>query len=407
MHPDRRPRRFFVTLSCLLTVLFQHASAQEAIRVGVLYSGTGTMAVSESVLRDAVLMLIDEQNARGGLLGRPLEPVVLDPRSNWGLYGQQARRMLEREKVAAIFGCWTSASRKAVLPVLEDLNGLLFYAVQYEGQEASKHVIYTGATPNQQALPAVDYLRESRKIERWILAGTDYVYPRTANRILAAYLTALGVDKGDILINYSPFGFRDWEGAIARFRRFAASGKRTAIISTINGDANIAFYEELRAQGVSPADLPVMAFSVSEQELASIDTEGLQGHLVTWGYLMSTASQANREFVARWRRYRGDGNAVTNDPMEAIMIGFRLWVRAVDATGSLAPDVVRGAIVGMREVNLMGMEVSVSKSNHIDKPAVIAEITAEGGLRAVWQTKQAIAAQPWSPYIPRYDHGPD
>ncbi len=392
-----------MTIRCqvlLLLVLWTlTAQSQDNIRIGVLHSASGTMAISETVLRDTMLMLIEEQNARGGVLGRQLEPVLYDPRSNWQLYAQQARRMIELDKVAVIFGCWTSVSRKAVLPIVEKSDGLLFYPVQYEGQESSKNIIYTGATPNQQALPAVDYLRESRGIKRWILVGTDYVYPRTTNRILAAYLASLGVAGEDILLHYSPFGFQDWHEPVARFRRYASEGKKTAIVSTVNGDANIGFYRELQSQGVSASELPVVAFSVGEQELAAMESSGLEGHLAAWNYFMAVDTPANKEFIAQWRRYTGDRHAVTNDPMEAHLLGFRLWVQAVEAAGTAQAAAVRNTITGMQTQSLGGAVVTVWGNNHIDKPAMVAEIVAGGKLRPIWKSPAPIPPQPWSNYI--------
>ena len=366
---------------------------QDVIRIGVLHSAAGTMAISETALRDTMLMLIEDQNARGGVLGRKLEPVIFDPRSNSGLYAQQARRMIEQDDVAAIFGCWTSASRKAVLPIVEELDGLLFYPVQYEGEESSSSIIYTGATPNQQAIPAVDFLRE-QEIERWILAGTDYVYPRTANRILVEYLTSLGVAEDDILLHYTPFGFADWAQPIERFSRFAAAGKKTAIISTINGDSSLQFYGKLAASGITADQLPVMAFSVGEQELALLDSEYLAGHYATWGYFMSVDSPVNNEFIARWRRYTGNPKAVTNDPMEAHLLGFKLWVQAVELAGTVEPKLVRQALIGLEEKNLGGVKVQIRDNNHIDKQALIGKITADGMFIQV-KASPAIVAKPW------------
>src|SRR6187455_2187101 len=220
---------------------FSNAKAQETIKVGILHSLSGTMAISETTLKDTILMMIDEQNKKGGLLGRKLEAVVVDPASDWPLFAEKARELLEKDKVAVVFGCWTSVSRKSVLPVFEKNNGLLFYPVQYEGEESSKNVIYTGAAPNQQAIPAVDYLMKDLAVKRWVLEGTDYVYPRTTNKILEAYLLAKGVAAEDISINYTPFGHSDWQSRVAAIKRFGSAGKKTAVVSTINGDANVPF----------------------------------------------------------------------------------------------------------------------------------------------------------------------
>jgi urea transport system substrate-binding protein len=276
------------------------ASAEETIKVGILHSLSGTMAISETTLKDTMLMLIDEQNKKGGLLGKKLEPVVVDPASNWPLFAEKARELLQKDKVAAIFGCWTSVSRKSVLPVIEELNGLLFYPVQYEGEESSKNVFYTGAAPNQQAIPAVDYLMNDLKVKRWVLAGTDYVYPRTTNKILEAYLKSKGVKDKDILINYTPFGHSDWQSIVADIKKFGSAGKKTAVVSTINGDANVPFYKELGNQGISAEKIPVVAFSVGEEELSGIDTKPLVGHLAAWNYFMSVDTPENADFIKKW-----------------------------------------------------------------------------------------------------------
>ncbi|WP_372695923.1 ABC transporter substrate-binding protein, partial [Immundisolibacter sp.] len=289
------------------------AQAADTIKVGVLHSLSGTMAISETTLKDTVLMLVDEQNKKGGVLGKPLEAVVVDPASNWPLFAEKARELLSKEQVDVVFGCWTSVSRKSVLPVFEELNGLLFYPVQYEGEESSKNVFYTGAAPNQQAIPAVDYFMNELGIERWVLAGTDYVYPRTTNKILAAYLEAKGVDDDDVMINYTPFGHSDWQSIVADIRKFGSTGKKTAVVSTINGDANVPFYKELGNQGISATDIPVIAFSVGEEELSGIDTKPLVGHLAAWNYFMSVDSEPNAEFIDKWHAFIKDTKRVTND----------------------------------------------------------------------------------------------
>jgi urea transport system substrate-binding protein len=308
----------------------------DTIKVGVLHSLSGTMAISETTLKDTVLMLVEEQNEKGGLLGKKLEAVVVDPASDWPLFAEKARELLEKDKVAAVFGCWTSVSRKSVLPVFEELNGILFYPVQYEGEESSRNVFYTGAAPNQQAIPAVDYLKDELGVERWVLAGTDYVYPRTTNKILEAYLKQNGVAEEDIMINYTPFGHSDWQSIVADIKKFGSEGKKTAVVSTINGDANVPFYKELGNQGISAEDIPVVAFSVGEEELSGIDTKPLVGHLAAWNYFMSVDTKANDAFIETWHAFIGD-ERVTNDPMEAHKIGFDLWVKAVEKAGTTDP----------------------------------------------------------------------
>lgn len=317
-------------LSALFAGISLGVQAADTIKVGVLHSLSGTMAISETTLKDTVLMMIDEQNKKGGLLGKKLEAVVVDPASNWPLFAEKARELLEKEKVDVVFGCWTSVSRKSVLPVFEELNGLLFYPVQYEGEESSKNVFYTGAAPNQQAIPAVDYLMNEIGVKRWVLAGTDYVYPRTTNKILEAYLKAKGVKAEDIMINYTPFGHSDWQSIVSDIKKFGSAGKKTAVVSTINGDANVPFYKELGNQGISAQDIPVVAFSVGEEELSGIDTKPLVGHLAAWNYFMSVDAPENDAFIKSWHAFIKDKKRVTNDPMEATAIGFNMWVKAVE-----------------------------------------------------------------------------
>ena len=273
------------------------AQAQETIKVGILHSLSGTMAISETTLKDVMLMLIEEQNKKGGVLGKKLEAVVVDPASNWPLFAEKARELIVKDKVAAVFGCWTSVSRKSVLPVFKELNSILFYPVQYEGEESERNVFYTGAAPNQQAIPAVDYLMANEKVQRWVLAGTDYVYPRTTNKILEAYLKSKGVKSEDILINYTPFGHSDWQTIVSDIKKFGTAGKKTAVVSTINGDANVPFYKELGNQGIKATDIPVVAFSVGEEELAGIDTKPLVGHLAAWNYFQSVKTPENEAFI--------------------------------------------------------------------------------------------------------------
>ncbi|MCD8512535.1 MAG: urea ABC transporter substrate-binding protein [Nitrincola sp.] len=388
------------TASCALALSIAAITAQaDTIKVGVLHSLSGTMAISETTLKDTMLMLIEEQNAKGGLLGKQLEAVVVDPASDWPLFAERARELLERDQVAAIFGTWTSVSRKSVLPVVEELNGLLFYPVQYEGEESSRNVIYTGAAPNQQAIPAVDYLMNELGIERWVLAGTDYVYPRTTNRILESYLKQMGVASDDIMINYTPFGHSDWQTIVSDIRRFGSAGKKTAVVSTINGDANVPFYRELAAQGVSAEDIPVIAFSVGEEELSGIDTGPLVGHLAAWNYFMSVDTEENDAFIERWHDFIGDTNRVTNDPMEAHYIGFNLWVEAVNKAGSTDVSAVQDAIIGITVPNLTGSFATLMPNHHITKPVLIGEIQADGQFEVVWQTPSTVIGDAWSDYL--------
>lgn len=374
------------------------AATQMPIKVGVLHSLSGTMAISETTLKDTVLMLIDAQNNKGGLLGRKLEAVVVDPGSNWPLFAEKTRELLEQDKVDVIFGCWTSVSRKSVLPVIEELNGLLFYPVQYEGEESSKNVFYTGAAPNQQAIPAVDYLL-SQGVKRWVLAGTDYVYPRTTNKILAAYLQLKGVKAEDVMINYTPFGHADWQSIVADIKRFGSEGKKTAVVSTINGDANVPFYKELANQGVQANDIPVIAFSVGEEELSGIDTGPLVGHLAAWNYFMSVESEKNFTFIDEWLEFINDADRVTNDPMEAHFIGFNMWAEAVKKAGTTDASAVQESIIGVTVPNLTGGNSTMLPNHHITKPVLIGEIQDDGQFQVVFST-DAIAGDAWSDYLP-------
>ncbi len=376
------------------------AQAADTIKVGVLHSLSGTMAISETTLKDTMLMLIDEQNKKGGLLGKKLEAVVVDPASNWPLFAEKARELISKDHVAVVFGCWTSVSRKSVLPVFEELNNILFYPVQYEGEESSKNVFYTGAAPNQQAIPAVDYLMNEIGVKRWVLAGTDYVYPRTTNKILKAYLIAKGVKKKDIMINYTPFGHSDWQSIVSEIKKFGSTGKKTAVVSTINGDANIPFYKELANQGVSAEDIPVLAFSVGEEELSGLDTKPLVGHLAAWNYFMSVESDENEEFISQWHKFIKNKKRVTNDPMEAHYIGFNMWVKAVEKAGTTDPSAVQKALIGVTVPNLSGGYSSMMPNHHITKPVLIGEIQKDGQFDIVWQTSGLVAGDAWSDYLP-------
>lgn len=376
------------------------AAAQDTIKVGILHSLSGTMAISETTLKDVMLMLIAEQNKKGGLLGKQLEPVVVDIASNWPLAAEKARQLLEADKVAAVFGCWTSVCRKSVLPVFEELNGLLFYPVQYEGEESQRNVFYTGAAPNQQAIPAVDYLAENEGVERWVLAGTDYVYPRTTNKILEQYLKDKGVAAEDIMINYTPFGHSDWQTIVSDIKAFGSAGKKTAVVSTINGDANVPFYKELGNQGLKAEDIPVVAFSVGEEELAGLDTAPLVGHLAAWNYFMSVDTPENEEFIATWHEFIKDDNRVTNDPMEAHYIGFNMWVKAVEAAGSTDADGVIENIVGVAVPNLTGGLSSMGSNHHVTKPVLVGEIQADGQFDVVWETTGLVLGDEWSDFLP-------
>ncbi|RYC29862.1 urea ABC transporter substrate-binding protein [Lichenibacterium minor] len=376
-------------------------AAGETVKVGVLHSLSGTMAISETTLKDVMLMLIDEQNKKGGVLGQKLEAVVVDPASNWPLFAEKARGLISQDKVAACFGCWTSVSRKSVLPVFKELDNILFYPVQYEGEECERNVFYTGAAPNQQAIPAVDYLMsaDGGAVKRWVLAGTDYVYPRTTNKILEAYLKLKGVAAEDIMINYTPFGQSDWQTIVSDIKKFGSAGKKTAVVSTINGDANVPFYKELGNQNIKATDIPVVAFSVGEEELAGMDTKPLVGHLTAWNYFESIDTPENKSFIDRWHAFTKNPKRTTNDPMEAHYIGFNAWVKAVEKAGTFKADPVIDALIGVSVPNLSGGFSTVMPNHHITKPVYIGEIGADGQMNTVWQTPGLVVAQEWSPYL--------
>ena len=374
------------------------ATAQDTIKVGVLHSLSGTMAISETTLKDTMLMLIDEQNAKGGLLGKKLEAVVVDPASDWPLFAEKARELLTVSNVDVMFGCWTSVSRKSVLPVIEELNGLLFYPVQYEGEESSKNVFYTGAAPNQQAIPATDYFLDELGVQKFALLGTDYVYPRTTNNILKAYLMGKGIPESDIFVNYTPFGHSDWSKIVGDVKALGADGKKVGVISTINGDANIGFYKELAAAGISADDIPVVAFSVGEEELSGLDTSNLVGHLAAWNYFQSADTPANAEFIKKWKAFAGE-KRVTNDPMEAHLIGFNMWVKAVEAAGTTEVDAVRKAMYGIEVPNLTGGIAKMLPNHHLTKPVLIGEIRADGQFDIISQT-DPVPGDAWTDFLP-------
>jgi len=406
-------RRTLTTAAAAASVLGlpMLARAQNApIRVGILHSLSGTMAISETVLKDVALMAIDEINAAGGVLGRRVEPVVVDPASNWPLFAELARRLIAQERVAAVFGCWTSVSRKSVLPVFEELNSILYYPVQYEGEELSRNIFYTGAAPNQQAIPAVEYLlgRDGGSARRFVLLGTDYVYPRTTNKILRAFLRSRNVQDTDILEEYTPFGHMDYQSIIARIRRFAGEGRKTAVVSTINGDSNVPFYRELGNQGLRATEVPVVAFSVGEEELRGVDTRPLVGHLAAWNYFMSIRSPANTEFVRKWSAFARARNIaghrerpLTNDPMEATYIGIHMWKQAVERARSTETDRVIPAMAGQTFAAPSGLTVRMDDtSHHLHKPVFIGEVRADGQFNIVWRSQGLVAADPWSDFIP-------
>ena len=384
------------------------AHAADTIKVGILHSLSGTMAISETSLKDVALMTIDEINAKGGVLGKKLEAVVVDPASNWPLFAEKARGLIAQDKVSVVFGCWTSVSRKSVLPVFKELNSLLFYPVQYEGEELEKNVFYTGAAPNQQAIPAVQYLmsKEGGGAKRFVLLGTDYVYPRTTNKILRAYLKSKGVKDSDIDEVYTPFGHSDYQTIVANIKKFSAGGK-TAVISTINGDSNVPFYKELGNAGLKATDVPVVAFSVGEEELRGVDTKPLLGHLAAWNYFQSVKNPANTEFIKKWKAYAvakklpNANTVVTNDPMEATYVGIHMWAQAVEKAKSTDTDKVIAAMGGQTFKAPSGFTLTMDPTNHhLHKPVFIGEIRPDGQFSVVWKTPGPVRANPWSPFIP-------
>ena len=389
----------------LITILFLCFSSlgfadghKKPIKIGILHSLSGTMAISETTLKDTMLMLIEQQNKKGGIIGRKIEPVVVDPASNWPLFAEKARELLTVQKVDVLFGCWTSVSRKSALPVLEELNGLLFYPVQYEGEESSKNVFYTGASPNQQAIPATDYYLEELDVKKFALLGTDYVYPRTTNKILKQYLIDKGIPESDIFVNYTPFGHSDWSKIVSDVVSLGADGKKVGVISTINGDANIGFYKELAAAGVKADDIPVVAFSVGEEELSGLDTTNLVGHLAAWNYFQSAESDLNSSFIKDWKAKMGN-KRVTNDPMEAHVIGFNMYVKAVEKAGTTDVDAVRKAMYGIKVPNLTGGTAEMLPNHHLSKPVLIGEILENGQFDIISQTKE-VPGDAWTDHLP-------
>lgn len=376
----------------------QTAAAQDTVKVGVLHSLSGTMAISETTLKDTMLMLIDEQNAKGGVLGKQIEAVVVDPESDWPKFGEKARELIVKDNVDVIFGAWTSVSRKHVLPVVEELNSLMFYPVQYEGEESSRNVFYTGAAPNQQAIPATDYFLDKLGVQKFALLGTDYVYPQTTNAILEAYLKSKGVPASDIYVSYTPFGHSDWDSIVEDVIEMGADGSKVGVISTINGDANIGFYETLAMKGIMPFDIPVVAFSVGEEELSMLDTADLVGHLAAWNYFQSAETPANQEWVRKWKDRMGLAR-VTNDPMEAHYIGFNMWVNAVEQAGTTDTDAVRKAMYGQRFPNLTGGQAIMLPNHHLAKPVLIGEINERGQFDIVSQTSE-VQGDAWTDFLP-------
>ena len=415
-------RRIILKMTALSSLMMMSGLASfsvlaaDTIKVGILHSLSGTMAISETALKETALMTIAEINAKGGVLGKKLEAVVVDPASNWPLFAEKSRQLITQDKVAVVFGCWTSVSRKSALPVFKELNSLLFYPVQYEGEELEKNVFYTGAAPNQQAIPAVEYLmsKDGGSAKRFVLLGTDYVYPRTTNKILRAFLKSKGVAEADIMEEYTPFGHSDYQTIIAKIKKFAAEGKKTAVISTINGDSNVPFYKELGNAGLKATSVPVVAFSVGEEELRGVDSKPLVGHLAAWNYFQSIKNPQNTAFIKLYRDWAKKQNlpkadtVVTNDPMEATYIGIHMWKQAVEKAKSTDVDKVIAAMAGQTFKAPSGFTVKMDEKNHhLHKPVFIGEIKADGQFNVVWKTSGPVKAAPWSPFIAGNDKKKD
>ena len=383
-----------------------YAADKEPIKVGVLHSLSGTMAISEVSLRDVVLMAVEEINAKGGVLGRRIQPVVVDPASNWDLFAEKSKQLLLQDKVSVVFGCWTSVSRKSVLPVFEKNNGLLFYPVQYEGEECSHNVFYTGAAVNQQAVPAVEYLmsKEGGGYKKFYLLGTDYVYPKTTNKILRAMLLAKKVPEANIMEEYTPFHHQDYQTIVGKIKKFSAGGG-ACVISTINGDSNVPFYKEFANQGLTADKCPIVAFSVAEDELRSMETEKLVGHLAAWNYYQSQDTPENKKFVAAFKAYckakglPGGDARVTDDPIEAAYFGVYVWKMAAEKANSFNIDKVIPAVAGM-EFDAPGGKKKMDELNHHTwKPVLIGSIRADGQFDIVWQTPGPVKPDSFSTYL--------
>ena len=380
-------------------------SLADTVKVGVLHSLSGTMAISETSLRDVVLMAAEEINAAGGVKvggkSYTIEPVVVDPASDWPLFAEKAKELITQHQVAAIFGCWTSVSRKSVLPVIEEYNALLFYPVQYEGEEQSLNVFYTAASPNQQLVPAAKYAIEELGAKKFYLLGTDYVFPRTANKVLKAYLLKSGVPESNIMEEYTPFGHQDYQTIVSKIKAFAASGD-AVVLSTINGDSNVPFYTEFANQGLTSDDCPIIAFSVAEDELRAMDTAKLVGHLAAWNYFQSIDTPENKAFVEAFKAYceknglPGGKDRVTDDPIEAAYYGVHVWAKAAEKAGSFDVDKVREAVYGM-EFDAPGGKKKMHESNqHTYKPVLIGEIKADGQFDIVWESEGLVEPDSYS-----------
>lgn len=400
-HISRLTRSACLVIGSLAAPLLGHA--EETVKVGVLHSLSGTMAISETSLRDVLLFAFDEINANGGVLGKKIEPVVVDGASDWPLFAEKAKQLLEQDKVAVTFGCWTSVSRKSVLPVFEKNNGLLFYPVQYEGEEMSPNIFYTAEAVNQQAIPAVDFLlKEGRK--KFYLLGTDYVYPQTTNLVLLEYLLSKGVPienigggvrrdaSGEVMSagKYTPFSHTDYQQIVAEIKQFAASGD-ACVINTINGDSNVAFFKEFAASGLTSEDCPVVSFSLSEDEFRSLPTRDLVGHLGCWTYFMSLDTPANKKFVKDFMTWLKDtkvegierSGRVTCSPMVLSYDGVYLWKAAVERAGTFEVDKVMAELRKGISFEGPGGTVTSQPNHHLTKNVYIGETLPNGQFRVI------------------------
>ena len=397
-----------------LGALVSSVHAEDTVKVGVLHSLSGTMAISETSLRDVLLFTFDEINAKGGVLGKKIEPVVVDGASNWPLFAEKAKQLLEQDKVAVTFGCWTSVSRKSVLPVYEKNNGLLFYPVQYEGQEESQNVFYTAEAVNQQATPAIDYLLK-QGYTKFYLIGTDYVYPQTTNLVLLEYLLSKGValenigggfkkdDSGKIISagKYTPFGHTDYQQIVAEIKQFSAGGK-AAVVSTLNGDTNVPFFKEYAAAGLTAETAPVVSFSISEDEFRGLPAKQLVGQLGCWTYFQSIKSPANKVFVASFKKWLKTTTVpgivkedrVTCSPMVLSYDGVYLWKAAVEKAGSFDVDKVRAALKSGLSFDGPGGKVTTQPNMHLTKNVFIGETTAKGQFKILEEFKD-VYGEPW------------
>ena len=387
-----------LTFSILAVALGAGSLRAEDIKLGILHSLSGTMAISETSCKDASVMAMEEINAKGGVLGKKLEPVIVDGASENPLFTEKAKELLIKHKVAATFGCWTSSSRKSVLPVFEEYNGLLFYPVQYEGEEQSKNVFYTAASPNQQLVPAAQYMLD-QGATKFVLLGTDYVFPKTANMVLKAFLKSKGIPDANIIEEYTIFGHKDYQTIVAKIKELAKGGG-TCVLSTINGDSNVPFYKEFANQGLTSSDCPIMAFSVAEDELRAMEVPPLVGHLAAWNYFMSIDTPENKTFIKAFQTRYGK-ERVTDDPIEAAYYGVYVWAKAAELAKSIEVDRVREKVYGL-EFDAPGGKKSMHPTNqHTMKPVYIGEILKTGQFKVVWKSKGLVEPDSYSKILPR------